>query len=119
MIKNWEEAIKITNDYAPEHLEIITKNENQIKNKINNAGSIFIGSYSSEPLGDYVTGANHTLPTNGFAKTFSALSVESFGKMVQIQKVTKIGFKNICKPAIIIAENEGLFAHSQAIKIRE
>ncbi len=119
IVKNWQEAIKIANEYAPEHLEIITKNKNQIKNKINNAGSIFLGPYSSEPLGDYVTGANHTLPTSGFAKTFSALSVESFGKMIQIQKINKTGFKAISKPAIIMALSEGLFAHSAALKIRK
>lgn len=119
VVKNWPEAIKITNEYAPEHLEIITKINNQIKNKINNAGSIFIGPYSSEPLGDYVTGGNHTLPTSGFAKTFSALSVENYGKMLQIQKVSKAGFKKICQPAIIIAENEGLYAHVATLKIRK
>lgn len=76
--KTITEACDLINDYAPEHLEIVYKNENAILKKINNAGSVFLGNYSSEPLGDYATGSNHTLPTSGYAKMFSALSVESF-----------------------------------------
>jgi len=93
-VENEDQACEIINEYAPEHLEIISKNENQILNKINNAGSIFLGKYSSEPLGDYATGSNHTLPTSGYAKMFSALSVESFGKKCKFNGSRKMELKN-------------------------
>jgi len=112
------QACDLINEYAPEHLEIATKNANKILKKINNAGSVFLGNYSSEPLGDYATGSNHTLPTSSYAKMFSALSVESFGKKMQIQNVSKTGIKNLKKTAETLATAEGLDAHKNAISIR-
>ena len=99
-------------------MEIVYKNENAILKKINNAGSVFLGNYSSEPLGDYATGSNHTLPTSGYAKMFSALSVESFGKKMQIQQVTKEGIKNLRTTVEVLAVKEGLDAHKNAVSIR-
>src|SRR3989344_1289356 len=118
IVENDDQACKLINEYAPEHLEIISKNENEILEKINNAGSVFLGKYSSEPLGDYATGSNHTLPTSGYAKMFSALSVESFGKKMQIQRVTKDGIKKLRNTVEVLATREGLGAHKNAISIR-
>jgi len=118
IVENEDQACKLINEYAPEHLEIISKNENEILEKINNAGSVFLGKYSSEPLGDYATGSNHTLPTSGYAKMFSALSVESFGKKMQIQRVTKDGIKKLRNTVEVLATREGLGAHKNAISIR-
>src|SRR3989338_136899 len=118
IVENDDQACRLINDYAPEHLEIISKNENEILEKINNAGSVFLGKYSSEPLGDYATGSNHTLPTSGYAKMFYALSVESFGKKMQIQRVSKNGIEKLRKTVEVLATREGLDAHKNAISIR-
>ncbi|MFA5750788.1 MAG: histidinol dehydrogenase [Candidatus Paceibacterota bacterium] len=118
VVENENQACKLINEYAPEHLEIISENEKQILEKINNAGSVFLGPYSSEPLGDYATGSNHTLPTSGYAKMFSALSVESFGKKMQIQRVTKDGIKRLKTTVEVLAKRERLDAHKNAISIR-
>lgn len=118
IVNSDSQAINIANEYAPEHLEIMTKNPMDMLKKINNAGSVFIGPYSPEPLGDYATGANHTLPTSGFAKMFNPLSAESFGKMMQIQKVSKRGIANLRETVEILAEKEGLDAHKNSITMR-
>jgi len=118
LVKDWREAARIASEYAPEHLEIISREEKNILGKINNAGSIFLGPYTCEPLGDYATGANHTLPTSGYAKMFSGLSVESFGKKIQVQKVSRSGWNNIKKAVTTIARAEGLDAHEKAVLIR-
>lgn len=118
IVENDAQACEIINEYAPEHLEIVSKNENNILERINNAGSIFLGAYSSESLGDYATGSNHTLPTSGYAKMFSPLSVESFGKKIQIQRVTKEGVKKLHATVEVLAEREGLDAHKRAMNIR-
>lgn len=112
------QACDLINDYAPEHLEIVSKNNEEILKKINNAGSVFLGPYASEPLGDYATGSNHTLPTSGYAKMFSALSVEDFGKKMQIQKVNKAGITKLKTTVEVLAAKEGLDAHKNAISIR-
>ncbi len=118
IVNDLEEAVSVVNEYAPEHLEIVIKEPKSVLSKIVNVGSIFLGPYSSEPLGDYATGANHTLPTSGFAKMFSPLSVDSFGKMIQIQKVSKIGMKNLRRDVEKMALAEGLDAHANSIKMR-
>lgn len=118
IVKDQNQACDLINEYAPEHLEIVTKNQAEILSKINNAGSVFLGNYSSEPLGDYATGSNHTLPTSGYAKMFSALSVESFGKKMQVQKVTKNGIKRLRNIVEVLAQEEGLDAHKNAVSIR-
>ncbi|MEK7672276.1 MAG: histidinol dehydrogenase [Patescibacteria group bacterium] len=116
--KSESELYQLVNDYAPEHLEIISKDEQEILKNINNVGSVFLGEYSSEPLGDYITGANHTLPTSEFAKMFSPLSTDSFGKMIQIQKVSKKGITSLKNSVETLALSEGLDAHKNSISIR-
>ncbi len=118
IVDNLQMAISVVNEYAPEHLEIVIRNSEKVLRKIVNVGSIFLGPYSSEPLGDYATGANHTLPTSGFAKMFSPLSVDSFGKMIQIQKVSKVGIENLRNDVEKMALAEGLDAHKNSITVR-
>ena len=111
-------AVSFINEYAPEHLELVLKDEQKALKAINNAGSIFLGPYASEPLGDYATGANHTLPTSGYAKMFSALSAESFGKKIQVQSVSGQGIRNLRSTVETLAAREGLDAHKNAVSIR-
>jgi histidinol dehydrogenase len=118
VVGSLDEACWITNEYAPEHLEIMARDQARILKKIRNAGSVFLGKHASESLGDYATGANHTLPTSGFSRMFSALSTESFGKMMQVQRVSKTGAKNLQNTVETLAASEGLFAHRNAIAIR-
>ena len=115
---SFDTAIALINDYAPEHLEIILKDEKKALEAITDAGSVFLGPYTSEPLGDYATGANHTLPTSGYAKMFSALSVESFGKKMQVQRVSREGIKGMRNTVETLAKREGLSAHKNAVSIR-
>ena len=119
IVKTIDDAAKLIDEYAPEHLEIVTKNPKDLLSKVGNFGSAFLGSYSCEPLGDYATGSNHTLPTNGFAKMFSPLSIESFGKMVQIQSVSKKGFYFLAESVETLAQMEGLSAHKNSVTIRK
>jgi histidinol dehydrogenase len=120
LVDKIEDSVKIANDYAPEHLEIICKNQTDIAiaKEIVNAGSVFIGEYSSEPAGDYCSGTNHVLPTNGYAKMFSGLSVESFGKWIQFQELSKAGLASIKDEITTLADVEGLPAHANSINIR-
>ena len=115
---SFDTAIALINDYAPEHLEIILKDEKKALEAITDAGSVFLGPYTSEPLGDYATGANHTLPTSGYAKMFPALSVESFGKKMQVQRVSREGIKGMRNTVETLAKREGLSAHKNAVSIR-
>jgi histidinol dehydrogenase len=116
--KSREEAIDITNEYAPEHLIIAVKNALDFTNEIINAGSIFIGNYTPEAVGDYASGTNHTLPTNGFATAFSGVSVDAFVKKITYQEITKIGIQNIGKTVELMAEAEELMGHKMAVTIR-
>lgn len=118
LLNSVEDSLRLINEYAPEHLEIVSQNQTEMLKKINNAGSVFLGEYSSEPLGDYATGSNHTLPTFGYAKMFSALSVESFGKKMQIQKVNRTGISKLKNTVETLAIREGLDAHKNAVSIR-
>jgi histidinol dehydrogenase len=118
LVEDINDSVEIANDYAPEHLEIVTRNYNQISKEIKNAGSIFLGEYSSEPAGDYATGTNHVLPTNGYAKMFSGLSIDSFGKWIQFQELTKEGLDKIRSAVDTLAEEENLPAHANAVNIR-
>ena len=112
------EALEIINDYAPEHLSICTKNESYFIDGIQNAGSVFIGNYTPESAGDYASGTNHTLPTNGFSKAYSGVNLDSFTKSITFQKITPEGLKNIGNTVELMAEAEGLQAHKNAISIR-
>lgn len=113
-----EEAIEVANDIASEHLEIVTKDPFNIMTKIKNAGAIFLGEYSSEPLGDYFAGPNHVLPTNGTAKFFSALSVDDFIKKSSIISYSKEALEPIHKDIEKFATAEQLTAHANSIKVR-
>lgn len=111
--------IDAVNRYAPEHLEIVTRRPQTIVQKIRHAGSVFLGPYSTEPLGDYATGANHTLPTNGAARAFGPLGVESFGKWMQVQSVSQHGFRRLATTVATLATAEGFDGHANAVRIRE
>ncbi|MBE5948283.1 MAG: histidinol dehydrogenase [Lachnospiraceae bacterium] len=115
---NMDDVIDIANDIASEHLEIVTKDPFTTMTKIRNAGAIFIGEYSSEPLGDYFAGPNHVLPTNGTAKFFSALSVDDFIKKSSIISYSREALEVIHKDIISFAEAESLTAHANSIKVR-
>ena len=113
-----EEAIETANEIASEHLEIVTKDPYQVMMKIRNAGAIFLGEYSSEPLGDYFAGPNHILPTNGTAKFFSPLSVDDFLKKSSIIAYSKEALEAVHKDIETFAEAEQLTAHANSIKVR-
>jgi histidinol dehydrogenase len=112
------EAIEVTNEYAPEHLIISTENYRDIAEKIDNAGSIFLGNYTPESAGDYASGTNHTLPTNGYAKAYSGVNLDSFRKKITYQEISKEGIDIIGETIEIMAQNEELFAHKNAVTLR-
>jgi histidinol dehydrogenase len=118
VLKNLNDRIEFVNEYAAEHLIIACNNAEMIANKIINAGSVFIGNYSPESAGDYASGTNHTLPTNGYSKSFSGVSIDSFIKKVTFQQITKEGLQNIGSAVKEMAAAEGLEAHKNAISIR-
>ena len=118
IVKNIDDAIDLVNEYAAEHLIISCNDDELIAEKIMNAGSIFLGNYSPESVGDYASGTNHTLPTNGFAKAYSGVSVDSFMKKITYQKLTQQGLQQIGKTVELMAEAEGLDAHKNAVTIR-
>jgi histidinol dehydrogenase len=118
LVADINEAIEILNEYAPEHLILAVKDAEPIADKITNAGSVFIGNYSCESAGDYASGTNHTLPTNGYAKAFSGVSLDSFVKKITFQKLTEGGLVNLGRTIALLAEAEGLHAHKRAITIR-
>ena len=113
-----EEAVAIANEIASEHLEIVTKNPFEVMTQIKNAGAIFLGEYSSEPLGDYFAGPNHVLPTNGTAKFFSPLSVDDFIKKSSIIYYSKQALEPVKDDIITFAESESLTAHANSIRVR-
>lgn len=113
-----DEAIQLINAYAPEHLILSVENALVVAEKIINAGSVFIGNYAPESVGDYASGTNHTLPTNGHAKAYSGVSVDSFVKKITFQQLTEMGLKNIAQTVIQMAEAEQLEAHAKAVAIR-
>lgn len=118
IVNNIDEAIEIANLYAPEHLELMCKNAGSYVNKINNAGCIFVGEFSNVPLGDYVAGPNHSLPTGGTARFSSPLSVADFIKFIDVVKIDTKGMQKLGEAAITLAKAEGLEAHARAIQTR-
>ena len=118
LVKDMEEAIALVNEYAAEHLIIACENDEEIAGKIINAGSVFLGNYSPESVGDYASGTNHTLPTNGYAKAYSGVSVDSFVKKITYQKLSLEGLQQIGKAVELMAAAEGLDAHKQAVTVR-
>ena len=118
LIDTEEEAIELVNFYAPEHLIIATANANVFADKIVNAGSVFIGNYTPEAAGDYASGTNHTLPTNGYTTAFSGVSLDAFVKKITYQEITKIGIQNIARTVELMEEAEQLMAHKNAVTLR-
>jgi histidinol dehydrogenase len=118
LLKDKEEIIEYTNLYAPEHLIIQTDDYSSYINKIENAGSVFLGAYTPESAGDYASGTNHTLPTNGYARAYSGVNLDSFIKKITFQEISEVGIKNIGKTIEIMAENEDLSAHKNAVSVR-
>ena len=113
-----DEAIDLSNEYAPEHLIISAQGYRAIAEQINNAGSIFLGYWTSESAGDYASGTNHTLPTSGYAHAYSGVNLDSFRKKITYQEITEEGLRNIGPTIEIMAENEQLFAHKNAVTLR-
>ena len=118
VMENVAAAFDLLNEYAPEHLIIASGNAEDLAEKVVNAGSVFLGNYSPESAGDYASGTNHTLPTNGYAKAYSGVSLDSFVKKITFQQISKAGLKNIGKAVETMAAAEGLAAHKNAVTIR-
>ena len=118
ILKDDDEMISFSNQYAPEHLIIQTENYRDLSEEVTNAGSVFLGPYTPESAGDYASGTNHTLPTNGFAKMYSGVNLDSFFKKITFQEITKDGIKELGPIVEVMAENEQLFAHKNAVTVR-
>jgi histidinol dehydrogenase len=117
-VEDKETALEIINEYGPEHFIVCTTSNNFYVDNVENAGSVFIGNYTPESAGDYASGTNHTLPTNGYAKQYSGLNVDSFMKNMTFQKISEEGIKNIGPAIELMAEAEGLQAHKNAVSLR-
>ncbi len=118
VLDSLNECVQVSNQYAPEHLIINTSNADDLLAGIVNAGSVFVGPYSPESVGDYASGTNHTLPTNGYARAYSGVNLASFQKQITFQKLSKKGIQNIGRIVEVMAENEGLDAHKNAVTVR-
>jgi histidinol dehydrogenase len=118
VMQNADYAFTLLNNYAAEHLIIASDNAITLSEKVINAGSVFIGNYSPESAGDYASGTNHTLPTNGYAKAYSGVSLDSFVKKITFQQLSEAGLQNIGKAVELMAAAEGLDAHKNAVTIR-
>ena len=118
LVKDMDEAVKLTNEYAPEHLIIETSDYVEVAERIVNAGSVFLGSLSPESAGDYASGTNHTLPTNGYAKAYSGVSLDSFIRKITFQEIRPEGIKAIGPAIETMAANERLDAHKNAVTVR-
>ncbi len=118
LVKSKEEALDLINEYGPEHFIICTSDDDYFVENVSNAGSVFIGNYTPESAGDYASGTNHTLPTNGFSKAYSGVNLDSFVKSITFQKISKEGIRNIGPSIELMAEAEGLHAHKNAVTLR-
>lgn len=118
LVNNLLEAIHLSNEYAPEHLILQVDNPDLLASKVVNAGSVFLGHYTPEAAGDYASGTNHTLPTNGYAKAYSGVSLDSFVKKITFQQISKEGIRNLGPVIEIMAEHEMLTAHKNAVTLR-
>ena len=119
LVSSLDEALVFANQYAPEHLILQVNNPEQWVSRVQNAGSVFLGSWSPEVAGDYASGTNHTLPTSGLAKAYSGVSVDTFVKRITFQEITQKGLKGLAPTLEALAEMEGLEGHRRAVKIRE
>jgi histidinol dehydrogenase len=118
LVNNIAEAVELSNLYAPEHLILSCANAEEVSKQVFAAGSVFIGNYSPESVGDYASGTNHTLPTNGYAAMYSGVSIDSFVKKITFQQLTKEGLENISQTVMTMADAESLVAHKNAVAIR-
>lgn len=118
VVKNLDEVVDITNEYAPEHLILAVKNYAAVADRIVNAGSVFLGNYSCESAGDYASGTNHTLPTSGYAKAYSGVNLDSFCRKITFQELTAEGIRSIGPAVELMAEAEQLDAHKYAMTVR-
>ena len=118
VVDNFETALELIDEYGPEHFITVTENDDYFVDNIGNAGSVFIGNYTPESAGDYASGTNHTLPTNGFSKAYSGVNLDSFQKSMTFQKISKEGIQNIGNAIELMAEAEGLQAHKNAVTLR-
>jgi len=118
VLKDHKEAIAFTNAYAPEHLIIQTKDYSALSEQITNAGSVFLGHFTPESAGDYASGTNHTLPTNGYARMYSGVNLDSFVKKITFQEISQTGIRNIGQAIETMAQAESLQAHSNAVSLR-
>lgn len=119
VVRTLDQAFEFSNDYAPEHLIINVENPELYKDKVTNAGSVFLGQYSPESAGDYASGTNHSLPTYGYARTFSGVGLDSFMKRITFQRLSENGAKKLAPTVIAMANEEGLVAHRRAMEIRQ
>jgi histidinol dehydrogenase len=110
--------VRFTNDYAPEHLEIMTADPWAVSSKVVNAGSVFLGYYSPVTMGDYLSGTNHVIPTGGYARMFSPLSVDEFVKKLEVQELTRQGLEALREPLRALTAAEGFAAHQYAVDVR-
>ncbi|MDO9734939.1 histidinol dehydrogenase, partial [Glaesserella parasuis] len=113
-----QQCVQISNAYAPEHLVVQVENPRNLLPFLDNAGSIFLGAYSPESMGDYASGTNHVLPTYGYTRTYSSLGLADFSKRMTVQELTPQGFKDLAKTVELMAAAEQLEAHKQAVSIR-
>ncbi len=118
LLHSINDCIDMSNIYAPEHLIINTTNSRDLGERVTNAGSVFLGSYSCESAGDYASGTNHTLPTNGYARSYSGVSAESFVRKITFQELSAKGIKNLGPSIELMAEAEGLYGHKNAVSLR-
>jgi histidinol dehydrogenase len=118
LVADMEEAIAVANDFAPEHLLVVAAGAERLAERVRNAGAVFIGEYATVPLGDYVAGPNHTLPTSGAARFGSPLGVHTFLKRTSILAVDRAGLEALREPAVRLAELERLGAHAHAVEVR-
>ena len=118
VLQNDEEMMELVNEYAPEHLIIQTAHYRDLSDRVRNAGSVFLGPYSPESAGDYASGTNHTLPTNGYAKAYSGVNLDSFMRKITFQEISRSGLRQLGPIIMTMAEAEHLDAHSRAVGIR-
>jgi histidinol dehydrogenase len=118
LVKDGRQAMELLNEYAPEHLILACRNAEVLAEQVVNAGSVFVGHFSPESVGDYASGTNHVLPTSGYAKAYSGVSVDSFVKKITFQQLTQEGINNIGRTVELMAEAEGLEAHANAVRVR-
>ena len=118
LVKDTDEAMRLSNAYAPEHLIIATADYESLADKVVNAGSVFLGEYACESAGDYASGTNHTLPTHGYATAYNGVNLDSFLRKVTFQHLTAEGIRSIGRAVEVMAENEQLDAHKNAMTVR-